>query len=145
MMRRALVGLALVPLLGPALFLGALALADTLAGEGLFLYQLTYEKRLLLTQTIGDFVAALPAAYVLAALLAGLGAAVHRVLGSRWLRAANCIAGSLAGLGLGAFLADTPWDPGAIALALAGCLYATAVTLPLGQVLQARAVARGEA
>jgi hypothetical protein len=141
-MRRSLVGLVLVPLIGPPLFLGGLILADTLSGEGLFLYQLSYEQRLLATQFVSDSVAALPGAYLVAALLVGVGLGARQLLGAAHVRRWMSAAGAVVGLALGSLLAGTPSDPGAWALAVSGLLFAAAMSLPLGQLLQARDAAR---
>lgn len=140
-MRRGLLGLALAPLLGPPLFLGGLVLADTLVGEGLFLYQLRYDQRLLATQFVGDLVRALPAAYLLAALLAGVGMSIHRLRKSSPWRSMSAT-GALAGLVLGSVLSGAPDDPSTLLLAVAGFFFALVVSLPLQSLLEARDGAR---
>ena len=138
-MRRRLLGLGVAPFAGPPLFLGALVLADTLAGEGLFLYQLRYEQRLLATQALSDAVAALAGSYVIAMLLIGVGLVARRAAGAahawRWMS----VAGAVTGLGLGTFLAGTPADPGVWGLALAGAVFGAVMAVPLGRVLEMRA------
>ncbi len=130
-MRRAVAGLLLVPLLGFPLFAGGLVAADTIAGEGLFLYQLKYEQRLLATQFVGDFGRAMPFAYVAAALLAGAGLGLVRVSGERALPGLMAASGAVLGWLLGATLAGSPLDPSAVALALAGAAYALTLAVPL--------------
>lgn len=140
-MRRALLGLGLVPLVGPPLFLGGLVAADTVVGEGLFLYQLRYEQRLLATQFISDAIAALPAAYLAAVVLIGVGLGAQRLFGAASILPLMAAVGALVGLGIGTVLAGTPSDPGAWALAVSGLLFAAAVSWPLTHLVRARASA----
>jgi len=134
-MLRSLLSLAVAPLFGFPLFAGALVLADSVAGEGLFLYQLRYEQRLLATQFLQDAMAALPLAYLTAALLVAVGFGLHRVGRTGQLVRELAIVGALAGIGLGFVLAGSPLDPGMWALGVAGLLFAGALALPLRTLL----------
>jgi len=139
-MLRSLLSLAVAPLFGFPLFAGALVFADSLVGEGLFLYQLSYEPRLLATQFLQDAAAALPFTYLTSAVIIAVGFGLHRAGRTRHLLRELAIVGALAGIGLGLVLARSPLDPGTWALGGAGLLFAGLLALPLRSLLNGKSL-----
>lgn len=142
MTRKAVAGFLVTPLLAFPLFAGALVLVDTLLGEGLFLYQLTHERRALAEGFVGDFVRALPASYAAAAVLAACGLLAARWRGTAAARPALAGAGGLLGIALGSVLSGSPAHAESLALAAAGVGFSLVLSLPLGWYLSLRRAAR---
>ena len=138
-MRKAVAGFLVVPLLGFPLFAGTLVLVDTLLGEGLFLYQLTYEQRALAEGFVGDFLRALPLSYVAAVLLNAMALVAARWRGGEAARPVMVGAGAALGLTLGSVLSGSPAHAESLLLAVTGAVFAWLLSLPMGWYFAARA------
>jgi hypothetical protein len=138
-MLRGLLGLAAVALLGFPVVAGSLVAADTLAGEGRFLYEATYEQRALLTSAIGDYTRALPFAAVAVIVLAIVGLVFGRVRGARVGGWVTVVLATVCGLILGLLATGGAADPSAWALTAAGGVVGLLLRFPVGWILAARA------
>lgn len=138
-MLRGVIGLVVVALLGFPVAAGSLVAADTLAGEGRFLYEAMYEQRALLTTTIGDYTRALPFAIAAVIAFAGLGLIVGRLRGARAGGWATVVAATACGLALGWLATGSVADPSSLALALAGLVLGVLIRLPVSWMIAARA------
>jgi hypothetical protein len=138
-MLRGIVALVVIALLGFPVAASSLVVADTLAGEGRFLYEVMYEQRALLTTSIADYARALPFAVAAVIAFAGLGIVVGRLRGAATGGWSTVVAATVCGLVLGLLGTGSISDPSTLALAVAGLLLGLMLRLPVGWMLAARA------
>lgn len=136
-MLRGLVALVVIALLGFPVVAGSLVAADTLAGEGRFLYEAVYEQRALLTKSIADYARALPFAVAAVIAFAGLGLVVGRLRGAAAGSWASVVAATASGLVLGVLGTGNVFDPSTLAIVLASLLLGLILRLPVGWILAA--------
>lgn len=138
-MLRGIVALVVIALLGFPVAAGSLVAADTLVGEGRFLYEVMYEQRALLSSSIADYARALPFAVAAVVAFTGLGIVVGRLRGAAAGGWATVVAATVCGSVLGLLGTGSISDPSTLALAVAGVLLGLMLRVPVGWMLAARA------
>ncbi len=111
------------PFFGYPVYLGVLVSVDTLVGERLFEYHARFEQRLLLDTFLADYVASLPLAFALMAVLTVLALIVRRRSGAGAAAAALLLGGAAVGAASAFLLTGRVVGGAALTLCLAGACY----------------------